>query len=86
MVFFPEETNGICVAGQYTCREILENAINTLRKVQEKCDAVDSVVHVASLSGGAGGGLTDRIIERLVVDYSKQTNVMLGVFPSNNSG
>lgn len=44
------------------------------------------MVHVASLSGGAGGGLTDRIIERQAVDYSKQTRVMLGVFPSNNSG
>ena len=53
---------------------------------QEKCDSLDSLIQIASLSGGAGGGITDGIVERINVDIPKHSNVMLGVFPSNNSG
>ena len=31
-VFYPEETNGVCVAGQYTCRSIVELALDAIRK------------------------------------------------------
>lgn len=56
--------------------------MDLIRKAEERCDAVDSLLHVCSLSGGAAG-IADLITQRSNVSDRKRTQTMLGVWPSN---
>jgi hypothetical protein len=53
-----------------------------IRRTEERCDAVDGLVYVCSLSGGSAG-VADRLLERACVQNRKRTQAMLAVWPSN---
>jgi hypothetical protein len=72
MAYDREGTGGICVYGQYLSRDLCDFGSNLIRKAAERCDAVDSLVFVCSLSGGAAG-VADRLCERAEVNDSKMT-------------
>ena len=63
-------------------KEIIDEVIDRVRYMSEKCEYLQGIVLQYSVEGGTGAGLGSLIMERLAVDYYKKTKVSFLVNPS----
>jgi hypothetical protein len=80
IAYSDEGTMGVCVYGHYLLKELTNSAVEMVRKAKERCDSVDSIIYVTSVTGGTSGvasGLIEADREQ------KTTKALLGVYPSN---
>lgn len=69
--------------GYYTIgKEIIENAVEYLRKQQERCDGLQGFLCFNSVGGGTGSGLACLLLERLSVDHGKLSKFGFVIYPS----
>jgi len=58
------------------------NLIEIIRKMAEKCDNLDGINLIHSISGGTGSGAGETILEKCFQDYGKKTRFTFTVHPS----
>ena len=69
--------------GHYTIgKEIIEHALDRIRKMADNCTGLQGFFVYNALGGGTGSGLGSLLLERLSVDYGKKTKIGFNVFPS----
>lgn len=69
--------------GHYTIgKDIIEHALDRIRKLTDNCIGLQGFFIYNSLGGGTGSGLGSLLMERLSVDYGKKTKLGLNIFPS----
>ncbi|KAM5235392.1 tubulin alpha chain-like 3 [Ctenodactylus gundi] len=62
--------------------EIIDLVQERIRKLAEQCDGLQGVLIFRSLGGGTGSGFTSLLMDRLSVDYIKETKLEFSVYPS----
>lgn len=69
--------------GHYTVgKEIIETALDRIRKLTENCSGLQGFLIFNSVGGGTGSGLGSLLLERLSVDYGKKSKLGFTVYPS----
>merc|ERR1712226_1509334 len=69
--------------GHYTIgKEIIDAAMERIRKVADDCTALQGFAVFMSTGGGTGSGLGSLLLERLSVDYGKKSKLGFVVYPS----
>jgi tubulin alpha len=59
--------------GHYTVgRNMVEKALDRIRKVAEQCESLQGFMIFHSVAGGTGSGFTSLLLERLLADYGKK--------------
>lgn len=70
--------------GRYISREIVDEALDHIRKEVEKCNSFEGFFLYHSVNGGTGSGLGSTLMERLSVDYGKKYKTSFTHYPSPN--
>uniref|UniRef100_A0A6B2L3Z9 Tubulin alpha chain n=1 Tax=Arcella intermedia TaxID=1963864 RepID=A0A6B2L3Z9_9EUKA len=72
--------------GHYTVgKELLDTAMNRIRKMADQCDGLQGFLIFHSISGGTGSGFGSLLLDRLSNDYGiKKTKLDFCLFPSPN--
>jgi len=69
--------------GHYTVgKEILEKALDRIRKLADNCSGLQGFLVFNAVGGGTGSGLGSLLLERLSVDYGKKSKLAFTVYPS----
>lgn len=69
--------------GHYTVgKDIIELALDRIRKIADNCTALQGFFIYNSLGGGTGSGLGSLLMERLSADYGKISKLGLNIYPS----
>ncbi|KAF6005433.1 hypothetical protein CCYA_CCYA01G0106 [Cyanidiococcus yangmingshanensis] len=69
--------------GHYTVgKEIVDTALDRIRKLADNCSALQGFLIFNSVGGGTGSGLGSLLLERLSVDYGKKSKLGFTVYPS----
>ncbi|CAB40411.1 tubulin alpha-1 chain [Guillardia theta] len=69
--------------GHYTIgKEIIEIALDRIRKLVENCSGLQGFLIFNSVGGGTGSGLGSLLLERLSLDYGKKSKLGFTVYPS----
>ncbi|GAB0492367.1 hypothetical protein MMPV_003629 [Pyropia vietnamensis] len=69
--------------GHYTVgKEILEKALDRIRKLADNCSGLQGFLVFNAVGGGTGSGLGSLLLERLSVDYGKKSKLGFTVYPS----
>mmetsp|Transcript_12507 Transcript_12507/g.38186 ORF Transcript_12507/g.38186 Transcript_12507/m.38186 type:complete len:447 (+) Transcript_12507:368-1708(+) len=69
--------------GHYTVgKEIIDVALDRIRKLTDNCDGLQGFLVFNSVGGGTGSGLGSLLLERLSVDYGKKSKLAFTVYPS----
>ena len=79
MDFGEEDAKSICYEAKFGRRD--ETMINLVRKMAEKCDNLDGINLVHSVSGGTGSGKGSQLLERCSVDFGKKSKFAYTVHP-----
>jgi len=59
--------------GHYTVgRNIIDKALDRIRKVAEQCESLQGFLIFHSVAGGTGSGFTSLLLERILADYGKR--------------
>jgi len=59
--------------GHYTVgRNMIDKALDRIRKVAEQCESVQGFLVFHSVAGGTGSGFTSLLLERILADYGKK--------------
>jgi tubulin alpha len=70
--------------GRYTVgTEIIDRAVDQIRKLTEACTNPQGCILFHSLGGGTGSGFGSLLLERLSEDYSKKLKFEFAVLPSS---
>merc|ERR1712196_476897 len=69
--------------GHYTVgKEIVDLALDRLRKLADQCTGLQGFLVFNSVGGGTGSGLGALLLERLSVDYGKKSKLGFCIYPS----
>merc|ERR1711998_708060 len=69
--------------GHYTVgKEIVDLALDRLRKLADQCTGLQGFLCFNSVGGGTGSGLGGLLLERLSVDYGKKSKLGFCIYPS----
>ena len=69
--------------GHYTCgREKVDQVMDRLRKLSDKCEGLQGFLVFRSFGGGTGSGFASLVMERLTVDYGKKSKLEFSVYPA----
>nr|UXY87028.1 tubulin alpha-1 chain [Cryptomonas paramecium] len=69
--------------GHYTAgKEIVEIALEKIRKLSDNCTGLQGFLIFNSVGGGTGSGLSSLLLERLSIDYGKKSKLGFAVYPS----
>lgn len=69
--------------GKYTIgKEIVDLALDRIRKLADNCTGLQGFFVFNSLGGGTGSGLGSLLLERLSVDYGKKSKLGFNIYPS----
>ncbi|CAH2001354.1 unnamed protein product [Acanthoscelides obtectus] len=63
-------------------REMLELALDRVRKVAEECNNMEGFILFRAFGGGTGGGFAALFLEHLAGDYRKRSVMEFAVFPA----
>jgi len=59
--------------GHYTVgRNMIDKALDRIRKVAEQCESLQGFLVFHSVAGGTGSGFTSLLLERILADYGKR--------------
>ena len=73
--------NGYYVIG----KDMIDKVNDALHKLVEECDNVQGFMINHCVGGGAGSGLGALILERLAIDYRKESIMQFGVYTDSDS-
>jgi len=70
--------------GHYTVgRQMIDKALDRIRKVAEQCESIQGFLIFHSVGGGTGSGFTSLLLERLLADYGKKKpKIDFCIYPS----
>lgn len=69
--------------GRYTVgKEIIDKAMDTIRKVADGCASLQGFAMFSSVGGGTGSGLGSLLLEQLSTEYGKKSKLCFSIFPS----
>ncbi|KAL6184846.1 hypothetical protein ACLB2K_046246 [Fragaria x ananassa] len=69
--------------GHYTIgKEIVDLCLDRIRKLADNCTELQGFLVFNAVGGGTGSGLGSLLLERLSVDYGKQSKLGFTVYPS----
>lgn len=82
-----EDSASNFIRGEMTIgRGIMEDTLDKLRKLTEKCEGLQGIIFNHSLGGGTGSGFTSALTGRISVDYgNKLTKIGATVYPSEST-
>ncbi|XP_038638071.1 tubulin alpha-1C chain-like [Scyliorhinus canicula] len=63
-------------------KEIVDLALDRIRKVADQCTGLQGFLIFHSFGGGTGSGFTSLLMERLSVDYGKKVKLEFSVYPA----
>ena len=66
--------------GHYTVgKELIDEVIDRIRKIADKCTGLQGFLTFHSFGGGSGSGFTSLLMERLSVDFGKKSKLEFAV-------
>ena len=65
-------------------KDIIDNSLDAIRKLAEKCSNLQGFAVFTSVGGGTGSGFGTLLCDRLSIDYARTTKLGLLVYPSPN--
>lgn len=69
--------------GHYTVgKEIVEKALDRIRKLADNCTGLQGFLVFSSVGGGTGSGLGSLLLDRISFDYGKKSKLGFTVYPS----
>lgn len=69
--------------GHYTVgKDILDTALNRIRKLADNCSGLQGFLVFSSVGGGTGSGLGSLLLDRISCDYGKKSKLGFTVYPS----
>ncbi|KAJ0786429.1 putative tubulin, cobalamin (vitamin B12) biosynthesis CobW-like, cobW-like domain superfamily [Helianthus annuus] len=69
--------------GHYTIgKEIVDLCLDRIRKLTDNCTGLQGFLVFNAVGGGTGSGLSSLLLERLSVDYGKNSKLGFTVYPS----
>ena len=83
MISGKEDAANNFARGHYTVgKEIIELALDRIRKLADNCTGLQGFFIYNALGGGTGSGLGSLLMERLSVDYGKKSKLGFNIYPS----
>ena len=83
MITGKEDAANNYARGHYTVgKEIIDTAMERIRKVVDSCNSIQGFAVYLATGGGTGSGLGSLLLERLSVDYAKNSKLCFTVYPS----
>ncbi|XP_065210140.1 tubulin alpha-8 chain-like [Planococcus citri] len=83
MITGKEDAANLYARGRYSVGgKIIENLMNEIRRISDKCNAVTCFILFHSFGGGTGSGLTSLLINQLTEVYEKTTKLQFVIYPS----
>eukprot|EP00178_Gracilaria_changii_P021090 TRINITY_DN6265_c0_g1_i1.p1 TRINITY_DN6265_c0_g1~~TRINITY_DN6265_c0_g1_i1.p1 ORF type:complete len:452 (+),score=89.51 TRINITY_DN6265_c0_g1_i1:3025-4380(+) len=69
--------------GHYTTgKEIVDTALDRIRKLADNCSGLQGFLVFSSVGGGTGSGLGSLLLDRISCDYGKKSKLGFTVYPS----
>lgn len=69
--------------GMYSIgREMIELALDRIRKAADNCGSLQGFLVFRSFGGGTGSGFTSLLLERLCQDYGRTSKLEFAVYPA----
>ncbi len=69
-------------AGYYS--EFIEEALDGIRKVSERCESMQGFHLFSGISGGTGSGFSSILLERLADEYERKAKLAFSIYPTWN--
>ena len=63
----------------------MEDSLDGIRRINEKCDSMQGFLLFNAISGGTGSGLTSVLLERLADEYDGKSKLAFSIYPSDFS-
>ena len=83
MITGKEDAANNYARGHYTVgKEIVDLVLDRIRKVVDSCNSIQGFAVYLATGGGTGSGLGSLLLERLSVDYAKNSKLCFTVYPS----
>ncbi|CAD6244778.1 GSCOCG00013469001-RA-CDS [Cotesia congregata] len=83
MITGKEDAANNFARGHYSLgREIIDEVLDKLRHVVDKCEGLQGFLIFHAFGGGTGSGLTSLLMERLSQDYAKKSKLEFAIYPS----
>ena len=78
-----EDASNNYARGYFTVgRDMIENTVETVKKLAEQCESLQGFFLFHSVGGGTGSGFASLLLERLSVDYDKKLKLDLPIYPT----
>ena len=61
--------------------EFVEDALEGIRKVSERCDSMQGFLLFNAISGGTGSGFSSILLERLAEEYDRKSKLAFSIYP-----
>ena len=69
--------------GHYTIgKEQIETAMDKIKKVCEKCHAMQGFLVFHSYGGGTGSGFASLLMEKMSSEYGKKSKLTFSIYPA----
>ena len=62
--------------------EFIEESLEGIRKVSEKCDSMQGFMIFNAISGGTGSGFSSILLERLADEYDRKSKLAFSIYPT----
>ncbi|EFC45457.1 alpha-tubulin [Naegleria gruberi] len=83
MIRGSEDASNNFARGHYTIgKDILDSAMNTIRRITDNCQSLQGFQIFNSVGGGTGSGFASLLLERLAVEFPKKTKLGFNIYPS----
>ncbi|XP_045461778.1 tubulin alpha-2 chain-like [Harmonia axyridis] len=83
MIASKEDAANNYARGYYTVgKEVVDRAMDTIRKVAMKCDSLSGFMIFRSFGGGTGSGFTSLLLSKINEEYQKASKLEFSVYPS----
>jgi len=67
-------------AGYYS--DFIEDALDEIRRMTERCDSMQGFLLFNAISGGTGSGFTSILLERLADEYDRKAKLAFSMYPT----
>ena len=65
--------------------DFIEDSLEGIRKINEKCDSMQGFLLFNAISGGTGSGLSSMVLERLADEYDSKSKLAFSIYPEDFS-
>ena len=83
MITGKEDAANNYARGHFTVgKEMIDAAVDKIRKVTDECSGLQGFVVFHSFGGGTGSGFTSLLFERLSMDHGKKSKLEFAIYPA----